>query len=242
MRKRVRHTVWMLMICCFGVQAGYGYAGTRVDSTLTIDSSTVSVRQFDETALAGLRKNPDFQYEDQQLDLSWWQRFKRWVMYKVAELMTREGAYSVLNTVLITLGIVALIYLIMRLLGMDIAHIFSRKSLASPLDYTAGSENIHEIDFAQELQKAIETGNYRLAVRLLYLDCLKKLSDHELIYWQPAKTNAAYVNELTDTVLKTEFKQLTRQFEYVWYGDFPINQHHFMRLNDSFRQFDNELK
>ena len=156
--------------------------------------------------------------------------------------MTREGSWSLLNNVMLVLGIAALLYLIMRLLGMDIANIFSRKVKTTDLAYTEYTENIHSIDFDEELQKAIQTGNYRLAVRLLYLDCLKKLSDYQLIDWQPAKTNANYVNELGSTPLKDEFRQLTRQFEYVWYGDFRINERHFTHLHEAFQQFDEELR
>ncbi|WP_257668368.1 DUF4129 domain-containing protein [Parapedobacter tibetensis] len=237
--------LWLLFWLC-GNATHPAYADTAkkdsLPATIVHDSSALTIREFDKAAIDRFRANPDFQYDKQQLDLSWWQRFKRWVKYKIFELMTKEGSWSLLKNTIIVLGIVALLYLIMKLLGMDMASLFSRNAKSTGLAYTEHIEDIHGIDFDAELSKAIETRNYRLAVRLLYLDCLKKLSSYQLIDWQPAKTNTAYVNELSDADLHTGFKQLTRQFEYVWYGDFGIDQQRFMQVHEAFQQFDKQLK
>lgn len=237
-------------VCILLVLCGNAYMPIRAVTVLqdslpkavVHDSSAVKIKQFDNAAMDALRSNPDFQYKERLVDLSWWDRFKRWVGYKIAELMTREGSWSLLKNVILVLGILSLLYLIIKLLGMDIANIFSGKVKTAGLEYGEYTENIHAIDFETELQKAIQAGNHRLAVRLLYLNCLKKLSDYQLIDWQPAKTNANYINELSNTPLKDEFRQLTRQFEYVWYGDFGINQRHFTNLHEAFQQFDKELQ
>lgn len=213
-----------------------------VPAVVKYDSTAITIRHFDSASMDATRLNPDFQYEEQLLNLSWWARFKQWVVYKIAELMTREGSTSLLKNVIIVLGVAALLYLIIKLLGMEVSTLFSRKAKTANLDYQTYTDNIHGIDFNEELQKAIHTGNYRLAVRLLYLDCLKKLSDYQLIDWQPAKTNTAYISELGHGRIQDEFRQLTRQFEYVWYGDFHIGQQHFAHLHDAFQQFDKELK
>ncbi len=205
------------------------------------DSAAVTVRQFDRAALDAIRADPDFRYEEQALDLSWWKRFKQWLAYKWRELFSRDGSLSLLNGTLIAVGVAALCYLILKLLGMDAASLFSRKSKRAPLDFTEHPESIHGIDFSQALEQAIETGNYRSAVRLLYLDCLKRLSDVHLIDWKPAKTNTAYAQELAEPGIRDAFQRLTRQFEYIWYGDFGIDQHHFAQLREAFRQFDDRL-
>lgn len=244
-----RYIIWLF--CCGSWLSGSAYTGSVSQDTMSKsvigdssiqDSSAVNLRQFDRTSLDSYRRRSDFQYDEQQVDLSWWQRFKQWVRYKIAELMSREGSDTLLKNIGIVAGIIALLYLIMKLLGMDAADILSRKSRTTDLAFTEHTENIHGIDFESDLQKAIDTGNYRLAVRLLYLDCLKKLNDSGLIHWQPAKTNTAYVSELGDATVQSEFKQLTRQFEYIWYGDFAINPQHFTQLHEAFQQFDEGLK
>lgn len=234
---KFRYIFWVL--CCVSWLCVSAYADS---TTHEVDSAAVHVRQFDQASLDSYKARADFEYEEQPVDVSWWQRFKQWVRYKLAELMSREGSYTLLKNIGIIAGIVALLYLVIKLLGMDAVGIFSRKSRTADLAVAEHTENIHGIDFAIELQKAIETGNYRLAVRLLYLDCLKKLSDSGLIQWQPAKTNAAYVAELNAGTVQTAFKRLTRQFEYIWYGDFGINRQHFTQLHEAFQQFDKGLK
>ncbi len=245
----LRYIFWVL--CCISWLNGSAYVDGESKEgepknhsvqTVAKDSSAVNIHRFDQASLDGYKGRADFQYEEQQIDLSWWQRFKQWIRYKIAELMSREGSYILLKDIGIIAGIIALLYLVMKLLGMDAVSVFSRKSRTVDIAFTEHTENIHAIDFATELQKAIETGNYRLAVRLLYLDCLKKLSDSGLIRWQPAKTNAAYVAELNEGTVQKAFKRLTRQFEYIWYGDFGINRQHFTQLHEAFQQFDEGLK
>jgi hypothetical protein len=78
-------------------------------------------------------------------------------------------------------------------------------------------------------------------VRLLYLRCLKQLSDAKLISWQIDKTNATYLFELDDTGQRQKFGLLTRQFEYIWYGDFPIDPKIFGNIYKSFMDFKNQM-
>ncbi|MEI7487385.1 MAG: hypothetical protein WCJ72_08235 [Chryseobacterium sp.] len=53
---------------------------------------------------------------------------------------------------------------------------------------------------------------------------LKKLSDKKSINWNPEKTNKDYVTELKVPNLKNEFSNLSYIFEYVWYGEFSIDE------------------
>jgi hypothetical protein len=115
------------------------------------------------------------------------------------------------------------------------------KSRKTPLAYTESTENIHEINFDEEIEKAIASHNYRLAVRLLYLRSLKQLSDNGLIQWQPEKTNSVYVYELNNPSVRQSFVSLTRQFEYVWYGGFNIDGAAFGNINQLFQNFKKQL-
>lgn len=238
--------IWLFLFCCHishaRAAADSGAENDSLSTVQVVDSSDVTSRSFEEASLDRFREHPDFQYSEQQLDLTWWQRLKQWVRYKIAELMSREGSWSLLKNTILVLGVAVLIYLIMKLLGMDATSIFLRKPQAVVSEPSGRMENLHAIDFDHELQDAITSGNYRLAVRMLYLACLRKLSDRQMVEWLPAKTNTAYVDELRGTPLEASFRQLTRQFEYIWYGDFRIDRQRFMQLHEAFRQFDEELK
>ncbi|RZK53770.1 MAG: DUF4129 domain-containing protein [Pedobacter sp.] len=140
----------------------------------------------------------------------------------------------------IVLAVALIVFIVMKIFGLDLKFL-TGKSKTVDIPYEESLENIHEIDFEDHLENAINSGNYRLAVRLLYLKTLKHLTDRNLINWQPEKTNQTYVAELGNEVYKTDFAALTLQFEYIWYGDFYIDRDSFEPINQSFTQFNQQL-
>jgi len=213
---------------------------------LKTDSGALQLRKMDAEHLRSYRNNPDFKYDEGVVQVDGlWERFWNWVWRLVSNLF-KKGINDSTSTGIfikyIVLGLLVLLigFLITRLAGLNF-RIFSRKSKAVDVPYMELEDNIHEIDFNVELDKAVAAGNYRLAVRLFYLQSLKKLSDRSLIDWQPEKTNQAYVAELTDSQRKVQFKQLTLQFEYVWYGEFFIEKESFAELRTAFETFNRGL-
>lgn len=225
-------------------------AKAGVTQRLGMDTSVVTEMHFDAKALDSLKKLPQYQYTNDYSQLpSLWERFwkwfwslfdKDWVKGKKANLFFK-WIFIVLKYVLLAAGAFALIYLILKASGIDIRNVIRRKALSAPLDYTELDENIHDIDFNTEIERATEANNYRLAVRLLYLKSLKQLSDNGVIDWQPHKTNTNYINELTNAQQREEFKLITRQFEYVWYGDFLINSDIYKKIAPLFSNFKSSL-
>lgn len=105
------------------------------------------------------------------------------------------------------------------------------------LAYENLAENIHEINFDTAIDEAVGQRNFRLAVRLLYLKTIKQLTDAGRIAYKPEKTNRQYVYELANSPLQTDFERLTSQFEFVWYGDFPVDEAQFSALRTAFVAF-----
>jgi len=87
------------------------------------------------------------------------------------------------------------------------------------------------------LRSAIRSGNYRLAVRYLYLQLLTRLSDKKYIEINKSKTNYEYVNEIRRHSFANEFASLTLKYEYVWYGEYPVDQKLFEQLQGNFTDF-----
>jgi len=98
-------------------------------------------------------------------------------------------------------------------------------------------ENIDETDFDALLNKAIQDGNYRLATRYYYLASLKKLSQKELIKYDKDKTNTEYQFELQNKELRTKFSYLAYIYDYVWYGEFPVDQVKFSVIENKYKSF-----
>ncbi len=184
-------------------------------------SSPPRPRRPDAERLRELRGQREFTYVEaapespSAWDLFWrriGQALRRWLASRSYEGFWRWVFYALF------LG--AAVFIVLKLLQVDITGAFGRSARPAPLGYDTLDENIHELDFQARLAEAEAAGNYRLALRLGYLQLLKHLADRGLIAWQPDKTNHAYLAELPAAgPLRPAFRELTRQFEYVWYGE-----------------------
>jgi hypothetical protein len=103
------------------------------------------------------------------------------------------------------------------------------------------TENIFDIRFDSEIDKAIATKDFRLAIRLLYLQLLKELSGKQLIQYKQEKTNSDYVLQLFGSPFYKDFFKLTRSFEYSWYGKFVITEQSFQTIRNDFYLFKKSL-
>lgn len=216
----------------------------KAHAIVRTDTSKIDVKQFDAKAINNYHKDKDFNYSGEAVGQpTFWERFWNWLWGKIMQLFGKVPfAGPFLKYLLLGLAITLLIYVIFKSLGIDAMQLLRGDAKKLDLPYSESLENIHEMNFDAEIEKAISRHDFRLAVRLLYLKCLKQLSDKELIRWQIDKTNAAYIYELTDPVQKQTFGLLTRQFEFIWYGDFSIDKDTFSKINALFQNFKNHLQ
>ncbi len=95
--------------------------------------------------------------------------------------------------------------------------------------------DLHESDLERFLRQALESGNYRLALRIYYLMILKNMSLKEWIEWKKDKTNYEYVRELrSKTDIQPQFRAITTLFERVWYGDTTVQKEDYEQLQPIF--------
>lgn len=209
-----------------------------------IDSSKIDVRKFDAKAIDKFKADKDFNYSGKSVgEPTFWEILWDWFWNTLNWWFSKiPFGGSILKYLFLALAVGLLTYVIFKILGVDVIGMLRGNPDKIDLPYSESLENIHEINFDTEIEKAISQHNYRLAVRLLYLRCLKQLSDHNLIQWQIDKTNSAYVVELSDPDQKQTFGLLTRQFEYVWYGNFAIDKQAFTNINQLFQNFKKQLK
>lgn len=244
---------WLLIFCWFLIGGLYAQPPKKVDSVkisksqkvVKLDSSQIVLRSFDEQQLAQYKTHKEFQYGESEASLSWWQRawmaFWRWI----DSLFASDGRAKpslwnvILKCTLIATCIAVILLVIFKMAKVDWKLLVGK---SEEVAYDETIENIHEINFEDELAQAMQNRNYRLAVRLLYLQTLKHLSDKEIIDWQPNKTNLAYVAEVQNGQGYEEFTPLTHQFEYVWYGDFKLDKSTYEHIQLAFQQFNNRLK
>lgn len=215
----------------------------KVPVKLQTDSSKVITKSFDANALKAYHNDRSFKYDGvADGEPSLWDRFWDYFWNKLFSTLGNSPVTGgIIKYTLLAIAIGLMIYFIFKLAGMDAIKLLQGSARRTGLAYSESLENIHEINFDSEIEKAISQHNYRLAVRLLYLKCLKQLSDAGQIRWQIDKTNSAYVYELIDPSQQQAFLLLTRQFEYVWYGGFTIDGTAFQNINQLFQNFKKQL-
>lgn len=99
-------------------------------------------------------------------------------------------------------------------------------------------KDIFSINYAMAINNAVAEQDYRLAVRLHYLQLLKKLAEEKIIQYQADKTNFDYLAQLGPTPYYKAFFDITRYYEYSWYGLFPLEQDQYNLIRDAFLNFD----
>ena len=117
--------------------------------------------------------------------------------------------------------------------------IFSRrKNKLNPREVEDFEPELVEISKYDSLIAGAEnSGNFNLATRFLFLKTLKLLSEKELIHFAADKTNREYLLEMKLNNYYDEFKSLTLNYEYVWYGKFLIGQNAYQHLKEQYHLF-----
>ncbi|HZY38723.1 MAG TPA: DUF4129 domain-containing protein [Mucilaginibacter sp.] len=238
-----RRFVSFYLIILFSLFCSVSFAGAkqRRGAKIVNDTSHVNIRSFNKDAIEKFKSDKDFDYSGTGAAYreTLWARFWNWLWRKIFSGIAGGGAALEYVMLGITTGL--LVYFILKSAGVDASRLWRSESQKVDLEFTESLENIHAINFDAEIEKAVSQRDFRLAVRLLYLKCLKQLSDTKLISWQIDKTNSTYLLELKEASHKHTFGTLTRQFEYVWYGNFPIDQQAFGNIFNLFQDFKKQL-
>jgi len=192
--------------------------------TLPADRSTpLPARQPDAARLRELASQREFRYvEVAEEESGWWDAFWMRIWGWLARLLSTPAGRVSSDYLMYGLAVVALVFAVLKFLQVDLTRVLGRAPRRVGLEYDTANEDIHAVDFRARIAEAEAAGDFRLATRLGYLELLKLLSDQGLIHWQPDKTNHAYLAELGTEPLRTAFREATRQFEYIWYGELRL--------------------
>lgn len=142
--------------------------------------------------------------------------------------------------ILILAAIVVLV--ILKVTDSGISTIFSGKTKKyESADATLEDVNIHAIDYEKQIQLARANHDFRLAVRLWFLRTLKAFSDKELLSWKIDKTNSDYYYELSGTSFQRDFGEVSKVYDYIWYGEFPVDENAYSKAEDKFKMLNGKI-
>jgi len=250
MTKPALHTkrlVRVLLITAF-LLSGVGKLFAAPQKTLAKDSVSIPLRQpakdkaddyyNDDFWKYGQDKAPE---EESAFDRLWngfWDRIGDSLRSDDSSGKGMNGWTVLLIVILAGL----LVFAILSATRSGISSVFSGKSRAKEkVEATLEDVDIHEIDFEKEIASALRSGDYRLAVRLWFLRTLKAFSDKELVRWQIDKTNSDYYYELSGTSYQTEFGEVSNVYDYIWYGEFPVNETMYRNAEEKFRGLNSKI-
>ncbi|NDV95674.1 hypothetical protein D0T84_12225 [Dysgonomonas sp. 521] len=190
----------------------------------------VEARIPDQSKIEKFQKDPRFQYKREERSLSWWDKLMMAINDFLNRLFGTAAKSGVLSVVVVIIIVVIVCLIVLKLLGVDYRTLLGKKELDKP-EIDIYSENVHEMNFDVLIANALKNKDYRLAVRFLYLKNLKQMSDRDIIEWSNYKTNYSYQYEIQSEALRSKFMETTLIFDYVWYGEFQLDESRFSDIN-----------
>ena len=233
-RKKYQHS-----LVSFGLLLSYGSCFSQ--DSIQKDSSNIKVTYFKE-AIKERYKGDDFNYSINDtggvnLLQRILQKFFGWLS-DIFGVDIDFINYKTLEYIVYGFLGVAVLYLIIKFLMQSPMNSVFKSESQDISDFQYIEENIKDVNFDHLIEAALKDNNYRLATRYLYLKSLKLLTNKNIIEWHYDKTNSDYINEIKDEKTKLVFKRISYLYDYVWYGEFPIdkaiyskNQSDFDKLN-----------
>lgn len=189
-------------------------------------------------------RGDEFSYETVKPRESFWSRVRRQLKKHWESIFGKPDPKASLKAMEIILWLLAILsvavvlyYGLNYLVNRQGNILFGRKNRKIDIQSSDITENIHEINFPENILKYEKEGNYRSAVRYQFLFVLKKISDSRIISWNPEKTNKDYLAEIKNSDLKAQFAELVRIFDYVWYGEFEISEENYGKFREKFTGF-----
>lgn len=235
-----------MLLLCFCISLIGQNDSVNTLSNSIVKSQSVDIRIPDKDKIEEYKKDSRFDYaKNKQLgaQISWWDRLWYDISRFIGNLIGSISNSGALSFVVIAICIIGICLLLMKLIGVDYRTVLGKKKIDTP-EIDIYTENVHEMNFDVLISNALQNKNYRLAIRFLYLKNLKLLSDEEIITWNANKTNYSYQYEISNNNLRTKFLETTLIFDYVWYGEFPVEETRFSeilsRMNDLSNMVANE--
>lgn len=197
---------------------------------------SIQWRQFPDSLLEKLQKDDDFWYVNYPFE----NKIKEKLKTETVTPLTETLFFQTILWLAIIGGFAAFVIIY---LANSNAGLFRRRNhvIHSDEDMKIETDNIFEIHYQKEIDRAVSKGNYRFAVRLMFLRLLKDLADKQVIQYKQDRTNFDYLLQLHSTWRYPDFFRLIRHYEYSWYGQFDIDQDKFHMIKKDFENFDNKL-
>lgn len=236
---------WLLFCFCIGQ---FSFAQQNRQS-VKYDDTAVEKQYISEQDLETYKADKDFNYTEVVAEENFLDKAMRWLrnfLTKFWEAIfgvgTASGFLYFMFRILPYILLGVLIFLLVRFfLKVNSNNLLTKAKQAGTISFTEEEQIIKNEDIPALIADAIQQKNYRLAIRYYYLLSLKQLTESDHILWQPQKTNEDYINEIEKNNLKIDFKNITKIYDYVWYGEFNVDALKFETLKLPFENLNKTI-
>lgn len=201
---------------------------------LSVDSIRDSLvpRKLPDSLVRKMKEDDDFWYANANIPKE---------EPKTEKPLTMRPWFQTILWVIIIAGFAA--FLIWYLAGNNVGLFKKKRTIIEEpsVEEELSTEDLFAINYQREIDKAVGQGNYRLAVRLMFLRVLKNLAEKNIIDYRQGKTNFDYLLQLQPTGYYPDFFRITRNYEYSWYGQFEVGEEKFALIKKEFDQFEKRL-
>lgn len=208
---------------------------TRLDAYLTtlLDARPTAVPdtaqpQYREK-LAAILSAPEFQWVEKQPSLleEWWRRLQERFWEWLSKLFSEDDGTVQVNiplpSLVVTVGgsLILLLVLFYILRGLNAS--FVAEKAINP-DDTEDEAALTATAAMKRAQTLSASGDYRTAIRYLYLSALLALDERGALRYDRTLTNREYIRTLEKRpVLARTFDSIVGVFDRVWYGKQPVD-------------------
>ena len=216
---------------------------------LSSDSSVVKLKQpspnsqnnyYNDDYWKYQRDKKNVKREDDVFDRLWKNFFDKLVASFESK---KDGSFNPWTILWVLIFITLLVLVIPKLTNSGVSTIFSgKRKTAEKIDATLDDVDIHGINYEEQIRVALSKNDYRLAIRLWFLRTLKSFSDKELVIWKIDKTNSDYYYELSGTNYQNEFGDVSKVYDYIWYGEFPVDDVSYKKAEEKFQGLNKKLE
>jgi hypothetical protein len=213
-----------------------------IQDPVYVDTEPITKREFEN--LKDTYDGNEFIYERTVENSGLWTRFKQWLSDFFNNLFdfnsdakASDFTDIILKIFYVVIFLLVVFFIVKAIINKEGNWVFGKSSDKSIIPVTDIENNIYDTNFKALIADAEKENNYRLAIRYYYLWLLKTLSEAEVIDYDVEKTNSDYYLEIENKDTKEEFSYTSYLYNYIWYGEFDIDDAQFEKAKTAFTQF-----
>ncbi len=232
--------LWVLLSTCFGLVAGTLLAATATlppaeDVRATI-AQILARREYQEPQPSALDAFYRALSRIGERILNWILKPIAWLIDRLSSLGADASPVSRWMVISLLTGLLVLVLLHLYYVASGaFGHVRRRRSGQD----LQPSRQADPAELTRQAQTAAAGGEYREAVRLLYIACLLRLDRAGLLVYHPSITNWAYVDVLSDRPsVAPFFRDFTALADRAMYGVAPVDAEQFHRSKELARRLE----